>query len=118
MREELRRDLPRAIAARDPAAISALRSVLAAIANAEAVPGLSESAPGNPHPTIAGSVSGLGAAEVQRRTLTEDEVAAIVGGELDERVAAAHDYERLGQPARAERLRAEADVIARYLPQR
>lgn len=115
MQEGLRRDLTRAIAARDFAAVSALRSTLAAIQNAEAVDIRSQAALATPDARIAGSVSGLGGAEVQRRGLTATELQAIVRAELDERVAAALDYERLGQRERADRLRAEAEVLARYL---
>jgi uncharacterized protein YqeY len=107
MRADLRRDLAAAMRARDAVAVSALRTALAAIENAEAV------RPG-PSP-VAGSVLGLGAGDVPRRDLTAGDVDRIVRAEKAELLAAAGEYERRGQAARAERLRAEAEVLARYL---
>jgi hypothetical protein len=115
MREILRRDLAVALKTRDRAAVTALRSALAAIENAEAPPA--------PPPTpglvvsehVAGSVAGLGSAEVERRRLTEHDLRGIVEAERDERTAAALGYERLGRAEQAERLRSEADVLDRYL---
>lgn len=100
-----------ALKARDAAAVSALRSVLSAISNAEAVE--PDQAPtartGNPH--IVGAVTGLGAAEVQRRQLTEAQVAQILQAEIDERHRAAREYHQAGHRDRADRLRLEADVL-------
>ncbi len=64
---------------------------------------------------VAGSAVGLGAGEVPRRMLTAAQVAATVRAEIDERLAGAADYERLGQREHAERLRGEADVLSRQL---
>ena len=64
---------------------------------------------------IAGAAVGVGAAEVQRRALTPAEVQAIVREEVAERQTAAHGYERAGQSAHAERLRAEAEVLSAFL---
>jgi uncharacterized protein YqeY len=115
LRGRLRGALPAAMKARDAAAVAALRSALAAIDNAEAV----EPAPGPPpaagHADLAGTVAGLGAAEVERRHLQEAEVARIVQAEVADRRAAADAYERAGQAERAGRLRAEADVLSSHL---
>jgi hypothetical protein len=102
--------------ARDAAAVAALRSALAAIDNAEAV----EPAPGRSpvetgHADLAGTVAGLGAAEVERRHLQEAEVEQIVQAEVADRRAAADAYERADQAERAGRLRAEADVLSSHL---
>ena len=115
MRSSLRRDLARAIKARDAVAAAALRSALAAIENAEAVdpPPLSGGSASHPH--IAGSISGLGATEAARRDLTAAEVEEIVRREMVERLTAAGEYERLGHAARADRLREEARVLSHYL---
>lgn len=116
MHTSLRRELTAALKARDSAAVAALRSALAAIANAEALP-----ARGAPEPNavgserIAGSAAGLGAAEAERRHLTETEVRAIIEAEVQERSVAANDYVRVGRDDVAERLRAEADVLRRYV---
>lgn len=115
MRATLRRDLTAALKARDPIAITALRSALAAIDNAEAPAD-------QPGPTtvesehIAGSV-GQGAAEVERRQLTEPDLRAIVEAEVHERSVAASGYEQVGRSDLAQRLRSEADVLSRYLSQ-
>jgi uncharacterized protein YqeY len=115
MRASLRGDLSAALKARDRVAISALRSALAAIDNAEAVPveHTPSSTTGNKH--VAGAAAGLGAAEAERRHLTEADLRSIVGDEVRERLAAAEEYERFGRTEAAERLRAEAEVLSPYL---
>ncbi len=114
----MRRDLATAIKARDAVAVSALRSVLAAIANAEAVaPHDSERRPPSAHPTIAGSVAGLMAGEVPRRLLTDAAVLQIVRAEVEDRLAAADVFDRAGAIARSARLRAEANVLVTYRDQ-
>ena len=100
---------------RDTVAMSALRSALGAIANAEAVP-LPEASVGRPGPPsgnvpIAGSVAGLAGAEIGRRVLTEDEAAGIAAAEAADRRAAARDYQAAGHTDRAGRLRREAQAI-------
>jgi len=102
--------------ARDTVAVSALRSVLAAIANAEAVPAAAPSSDGSsPAVTgdqyVAGSTAGLAATEAGRRELTGEEVAEIVRAEAAERRAAARQYHAAGQAEQAERLLREAQVI-------
>lgn len=49
----------------------------------------------------------------QRRSLTAAEIDQIIQAEIGERVRAAADYDRGGQPGPAQRLRAEADVLRR-----
>ena len=113
MRSRLRRDLSAAIKARDSVAVSALRTALAAIENAEAVDVIS--APpitGNEH--FAGATSGHGAA-VQRRALTNADEAALVQSQVDQRSMAAQEFEALGRQDVADLLRAEADVLRAYL---
>ena len=61
---------------------------------------------------------GVGAAEAERRALSETEVEEIARGEVDERRTAADAYERAGRPEMARRLRAEADVLGGYLARR
>lgn len=105
IRNRLRRALGDALKARDAGTVSALRSAMSAISNAEAV----EPGPGQPAGTgsahFAGAVAGLGAGEAERRRLTETEIAAIVRQEAAEREAAAGEYERAGHAAEAARLR-------------
>jgi hypothetical protein len=97
---------------RDAASANALRSVLGAIANAEAVAG-------NPAPLgsgrIARSVDGLGAGDVARRELSEREVEDIVEAEAADRDTAALQYDELGQDAAAVNLRQQAALLRAYL---
>ena len=111
IRTRLGRALGDALKARDAGTVSALRSAMSAIGNAEAVdPGPARAAgTGSVH--IAGAVAGLGAGEAKRRRLTEADVAAIVRQEAAEREAAAGDYERAGQTAKAARLREGAQTL-------
>jgi uncharacterized protein YqeY len=144
IRTRMRRALTAALKARDQRAVTALRSALAAIDNAEAVDtantppapnahqGSGETPPGQGRPAsaeapsageghpvveaeIAGAALGVGAAEVERRTLTGAETQAIVRAEVDERRTAAHAYDHAGQPAHAARLRVEAEVLSAFL---
>ena len=68
------------------------------------------------HARVAGTVAGVGAAEVPRRELTEAEQKAIIRTEVAEREAAAAACERAGRPDRADRLREEAAALAAHLP--
>jgi hypothetical protein len=86
-----------------------------AIGNAEAVePGAATPA-GSAGPHVAGAVSGLGAAEVPRRSLSAAQIGQIVRVEAAEREDAAHGYERAGQADRAGRLRREAQLLLAVL---
>jgi uncharacterized protein YqeY len=115
MRTILRRDLTAAIKTRDRVAVAALRSALAAIENAEALPENRDGQTTVANEHVAGSVVGLGAAEVARRHLTESDLRAIIQNEADQRAEAAAGYEQLGRGEHAERLRSEADLLRRYL---
>ena len=110
IRDRLQTALRAALRVRDKTAASALRSALAAIDNASAVP--AEPAPGvasGPH--FAGAAAGLGAGEAPRRGLTAGEAERIVRAEIAEREAAATGYERAGHADQAGRLRREAAVL-------
>lgn len=102
IRERLRASLATAIKTRDTVAVSALRSALSAIANAEAV-----------RPAGGSKLSrlGIGAADVPRRELSAGEVVDIIRGEIAERSAAASEMDRLGNAEHADRLHAEAAVL-------
>lgn len=89
--DTLRTELRAAMRRRDRDAVSVLRATLAAIDNAEAVPA-------DDQPSSSAAV-GAGAAEARRRTLTEDDVRAIVRREAEEyrsgaREVRAHDEQR------------------------
>jgi len=111
----LRHGLPRALKARDRAAVAALRSAIAAIDNAQAVPA---PAPPRSGGVIAGAASGLRAGDAPRRELSEGDVVAIVAAEVADRRAAAADYDAAGQGDAAAPLVAGAHVLARHLGDR
>jgi uncharacterized protein YqeY len=125
IRARMRRGLVDAMKARDQQAVAALRSTLARIDNAEAVDteavdadGLDDELAldsGEGHPAVAGSVLGVGAADVDRRVLTPEEMAAIVRDDVEEREIAAEVLVRVGRPDQAERLRAQAKLLTTYL---
>jgi uncharacterized protein len=112
VRQRLDLALRQALKARDKAAVSALRSALAAISNAEAVTPGSAQARGALSPHVAGTAAGVGATEAARHSLSDHEIAEIVGREIAERESAARDYERCGRDEQAARLRQEAEAIA------
>lgn len=115
VRDRLRAALPDAMKARDSVAVAALRSVLGAIDNAEAVDAARAPQPGVGHARLAGTVGGLRATEVARRRLTAAEMDEVVRAEVADRHAAVRDFERAGHRVHAERLRREAAVLSCYL---
>ncbi len=108
LKERLRADLKAAMQARASAEVRLLRALIAALDNAEAVPGggLVEKYV----PRSFGDPSG----EVARLALDGEAVELLLADEIEARVAAADDYERHGEPGEAARLREEAALIARY----
>lgn len=94
------------VRARDRVAASVLRTTLAAIDNAEAVP--RAEADGEP---VVGRF-----ADVARHDLDEQQLVTVVRAEHQERVEAAALYECLGRPDDAAALQAEAQILAGYLP--
>lgn len=109
LRERLRSELSRALVQRDRALVSTLRATLAALDNAEAV------APDGGGPgslALEASPVGVGAREVARRDLSDDDIARVVRAEIAERRAAARVYEQAGRHEHAQRLGHEADTLA------
>ena len=115
--DRLRAALTVAMSSRDTVAVAAIRSALAAIGNAEAVPPparLPGSAggrrvAGSEH--VAGAFAGLGAAEAARKPLTPAEISQIVAAEIAGRQTAANQYDALGRASQADRLRREAAAL-------
>jgi hypothetical protein len=93
--------------------MAALRSLIAAIDNAEAV-GDNPPAPWTSSAHVAAAVRGLRAGEAERRVLSEHELRRLIDAELWERGAQAEKLEVLGRAEEASRLRFEAEVISRY----
>jgi uncharacterized protein YqeY len=92
LKERLRTDLTAAIKAREELRASTLRMVLTAITNAE----------------VAGK---------QARALTDDEVIGVLSAESKKRREAATAFSDAGREESAAKERAEAEVIAGYLPE-
>jgi uncharacterized protein YqeY len=110
LRRGLRESLKVALRARDGIAVAAFRSAISAIDNAEAVDRSQAPAP------IIGKVRlGVGAGEGPRRELSAKEFIDVVRTEIGDRIAAAAEYESLGRPEHATRLRAEATVLQSFL---
>ena len=111
IREALRSALKDALRARDRTAMSALRSALAAIDNAEAVPITAQASAIE----LAGK---LGSAEVPRNVLSESDIRMIVQCEVADRRAAAQQYTAAGRLDLSEKMARESDILDRFLPPR
>ena len=108
LRTRLRAALSAAVKQRDAALVTVLRTTLAALDNAEAVP-LGEHDPGSL--ALEATPVGVGAREVARRALSDEEVERLVRAEIRERRDAARIYEQAGRHEHARRLRQEADAL-------
>jgi uncharacterized protein YqeY len=106
-RRQMKADLINAMKSREHLKVATLRSVLAALDNAEAVPVSGQR-------TVAEPVIGQ-SHEVPRKVLSEEEITQIIQREIDERKAASTEYLRLGQLDEAARLQSAAALIAAYL---
>jgi uncharacterized protein len=91
LKDRLRADLTASIKSRDPVRSSTLRLVLTAITNAE----------------VAGKES---------KELSDDDVVTVLSSEAKKRREAAVAFEEAGRADSAAKERAEAEVIADYLP--
>jgi len=92
LKERLRSDLTEAIRSRDELTASTIRLALTAITTEE----------------VAGKTA---------RELSDDEVVTVLTREAKKRREAAEAYDDVSRPDRAERERAEGEVLAAYLPQ-
>jgi uncharacterized protein len=92
LKDRLRTDLTAAIKARDEVRSSTLRMVLTAITNAE----------------VAGK---------QSRELSDEDVVGVLSTEAKKRREAAEAFDQGGRAEMAAKERAEADVLADYLPE-
>jgi uncharacterized protein YqeY len=91
LKDRLRSDLTAAIKSRDEVRSSTLRMVLTAVTNAE----------------VAGKES---------RELTDEDVVAVLSSEAKKRREAAEAFDAAGRTEMAAKERAEAEVLADYLP--
>lgn len=112
LRLQMRQALREAMRARDKTAVSALRSTLAVLDNAEAVPVGAAELRGV---AIEEAPVGVGVTEAARRELTEQHITDLVRAEAEERLMLAAQFTAPAQADRAIRLREEADVLLRLL---
>jgi uncharacterized protein YqeY len=101
VRARLMRDLVAARKARDGSAVSAIGSLLTALANAEAVP-----VADGPYEVVAGS------GDVPRRQLAASDIATVIEAEVTERQDGVERFRQLGVDPTA--LEAELAVPRRY----
>ena len=121
LRDVLTTELSAAMQRRDRPVIAALRTTLAALANAEAVPahdtGGSAPSPAGGSTHIAGASAGLGTTEAARRTLTPEAERALVAQERVELLSHADRLTRVCRRDDADGARRAADTLARALEQ-
>ena len=106
LKDRLRADLKNAMQAKASDEVRVLRTLIAALDNAEAVPG-------GDGPYVARAF-GDPAGEVTRRELDAEAIDAVLAAEVESRLAAAADYERHHRIDDSARLRDEVELIARY----
>jgi len=106
LKVRLRADLKAAMQAKASDEMRLLRTLIAALDNAEAV--------AEPAKAFGSRAFGDPSGEVARREIDAPALDALLLAEIDARLAAAQDYGRHRQDAEAARLRHEAELIARY----
>ena len=111
VRLALRQRLTKALRERDKPTAAAIRSAIAALENAEAVP-TSRGAVAATSTHVAGAAIGVGAAEAERLSLDDATESAILRAEVDSLIEAAREYELLGRGERAAEARAAADELS------
>ena len=104
LRTQLKTDLRHAMKERQKETVTALRILLAAIDNAEAVQTDTSFVP------VAGRTN-----DVPRKLLTEAHIQQILQAEVAKQREAVAECERLGQNDAAEQIRAELAVMSKYL---
>ncbi len=110
LREDLRDALRTALRERQRSTVEVLRSTLAAIDNAEAVPTQRDGTG-----AVEASRLGAGASDVPRAVLDEDAVRAIVAAEVSDLESAARVYDGLGRADRGRELRTQAALLSEAL---
>ena len=111
VRLALRQRLTRALRERDKPTAAAIRSAIAALENAEAVP-MSHGAVTATSTHVAGAAIGVGAADAERLALDEETEAAILRAEVDSLLEAAGEYDSLGRGERAVEARTAANELS------
>ena len=115
LRDVLHSELAAAIQRRDRPVVTALRTTLSQLANAEAVPAPADLDTSKASPHVAGATHGLGATEAPRATLTDERVRSIVAGERSELLAHAERLTKMCRRDEADGVRRAADTLAGLL---
>jgi uncharacterized protein YqeY len=105
LKDRLRADLKHALKGGRKGEMSLLRALLAAIDNAEAPPRSDAELRYDPD----------AASEIARLELSREQLQQLLASEREDRLNGAAQMDRVGQPESAERLRAEAETILRYV---
>jgi uncharacterized protein YqeY len=115
LRVRLRRDLTAAVKARRREEVGTIRTLIAAIDNAEAAGIRFPTRPtSSGSEDIAGSVSGIGSGDAPRRELDAEDLGEILDAEIADRREHEAQYESVGRPDAAARMRVQAELIGRY----
>ncbi len=109
MKLRLRDDLRAAMAGKRAAEVAALRSLLGALDQAEAVAAVARAR------EYVSLKFGDPATEVPRKRLSAADVRAVIGRERDELRGAADEYAGLGQADAAAGFALKAEILGRYL---
>jgi len=108
LKDRLRADLLTSMRARQSLETGVIRSLLAAIDNAEALP-VDQDRPASLQREFGGEGT-----EIARRILSIHDIRVVIDTEIQRRLDAAADLEHLGQADRAGTLSQEAQVARRY----
>jgi uncharacterized protein YqeY len=118
MQERLRADLRAAMKARQSLEVALLRGLIAAIDNAQSAgiaAGPTVSAAPAAHSQWVAAGGAFGSGEVERRSLTAEDIAELLAGEVARREATAMEMDRVGRSDLANTARVEAATVRRYL---
>ncbi len=107
VRARIRTDLRAAMSAKATGEIAVLRTLLAALDNAEAVPVAPE--------RYTERQFGDPGTEVARKQLSAEDVAAILEAEQREKLTVAEQLAKVGRADDAAKLKADASIVGRYL---
>jgi uncharacterized protein YqeY len=95
--------------------VATIRSLMAAVDNAEAAGGSPASSSGSSSSEdFAGTVSGVRAGDAPRRELDEAELHEILDAAIADRREHEAQYEALNRPDAAARMRLQAELMGRY----
>lgn len=114
VKEALRRDLKTAMKERRRADTAALRQAISALDNAEAIavdpPTTMEA---SEH--VVGAAQGVGASEAERKTLSKNDVIAVLTDLIDEHRSHATSFAQLGRADAAGQSQHAANLLCSYL---